>query len=70
MTNGFPNVTSPTLKKCLTHISLDRRRNPPRRHGPNVVNRLFAAYDALATFGTMRDHSSIREGENVSPLTY
>eukprot|EP00961_Rhodomonas_salina_P057253 769703-Rhodomonas_salina.1 len=59
MTNGSPNVTSPTLKRCLTRILLDRRRNPPQRHGPNVVNWLFAAYDALATSGTMRDHSSI-----------
>eukprot|EP00961_Rhodomonas_salina_P087161 1172221-Rhodomonas_salina.1 len=47
MTNGSPNVTSPTLKRCLTRISLGRKTNLLQRHRPNVVNRLCAAYDAL-----------------------
>eukprot|EP00961_Rhodomonas_salina_P269382 3639668-Rhodomonas_salina.1 len=64
MTSGSPNVTSPTLSRYLTRISLDRRRNPPQRHGPHVVSRLYAASDAWVTFGTMRDHSLIQEGEN------
>eukprot|EP00961_Rhodomonas_salina_P181984 2456669-Rhodomonas_salina.1 len=64
MMNGSPNVTSPTLKRCLTRISLGKRKNPPQRRGPKVVNRLCAAYDTLVTSGTMRDHSSIQEGEN------
>eukprot|EP00961_Rhodomonas_salina_P235245 3179549-Rhodomonas_salina.1 len=70
MTSGSPNETSPMLRKYLTHITLDRRKNPPQRHGPNVGNWQFAACDALVISGTMRDHSSIREGENVSPLAH
>eukprot|EP00961_Rhodomonas_salina_P069555 933900-Rhodomonas_salina.1 len=64
MTSGSPNVTLPTLKRYLTCIWLDRRKNPPQRHGQHVVNRLSTASDVLVTFGTMRDHSSVREGEN------
>eukprot|EP00961_Rhodomonas_salina_P088269 1187153-Rhodomonas_salina.1 len=70
MTSGSPNITSPTLKRYLTCILLDRRRNPPQQHRPRVVSRLSSASDAWVIFGTMRDHSSILEGENVSPLTY
>eukprot|EP00961_Rhodomonas_salina_P249829 3376836-Rhodomonas_salina.1 len=66
MTSGSPNVTSPTLKRCLTRTLLGRKTNLPQQHGPNVVNLLCAAYEALVTSGTtsMRDHSSIQEGEN------
>eukprot|EP00961_Rhodomonas_salina_P113399 1525577-Rhodomonas_salina.1 len=32
MTSGSPSITSPMLKRYLTRIWLDRRRNPPQRH--------------------------------------
>eukprot|EP00961_Rhodomonas_salina_P229575 3102677-Rhodomonas_salina.1 len=64
MMNGSPNITSPTLKRYLTRTSLDRRKNLPHQHGPHVVSRLYAVSDDWVTFGTMRDHSSIREGGN------
>eukprot|EP00961_Rhodomonas_salina_P026069 352237-Rhodomonas_salina.1 len=70
MTSGSPHATSPTLKRYLTLTSLDRRRNPPQRHRPRVVSQQYADSDDLVTHGTMRDHSLIQEGENVSPLAY
>eukprot|EP00961_Rhodomonas_salina_P138948 1869577-Rhodomonas_salina.1 len=36
MTSGSPNAPSPTLKRYLMRIWLNRRRNPPQRHGPHV----------------------------------